>query len=226
MPIERGRGSRRSSSPEPQADQEYFVALVACGFRADDANLVEDGAKRIARLFELGALKDLCDERTSGQKHGFGQLEGAHDQLVASILVRVSLAARLRCHVADHQVERPAQRGWVDLERVERADLGLRRERDIRALEIDPEDASRLPHTLSSIERPRAWARSEVEHSLALLEQTEPAVDFLQLVDGAGRIALAPCATTVVVLLSPGGQLALLCRFRSGLGSFLGRRLR
>ena len=73
--------------------------------------LPNDLAKSVPRVFELRALEDLCNERASRLgARSWQRCEGAHHELVASVLVGMPLTAGLRGHVADHQVERAAER--------------------------------------------------------------------------------------------------------------------
>jgi len=136
--------SRRSRIErlESQADQEQLVAFITCCLGTDGPNFAEHLAHRAARVLELGALKDLRDEAAARLEHSFGELERADHELVTSKLIGMALAARLGRHVADDQVERASQALRIGFESVQRTNLCMGWECEIRVVEVDPEHAT------------------------------------------------------------------------------------
>lgn len=88
-------------------------------------------------------------------------------------------------------------------------------QRETGVAEVDPKHVTARADLFRGVQCPGSGAGSEIENALAFGEQTDPAVDLLQLVDRTSRVAFAPRATPVVILLAAAAQLALFGGFRS-----------
>lgn len=216
-------GSKRSAIEwfESEADQEQLVAFVACCVGTDGSHFAEHFAHRAASVLELRALKNLRDEAAAWLEHGLCELERADHELVASKLIGMTLSARLGRHVADDQVERASETLRIGFESVEYTNLCVGWQRETRVAEVDTENATARADLFSCVKCPGSGAGSEIEDALAFRKQTDAAVDLLQLVDRSSRVAFAPCATPVVILLAAAAQLALVGGFRSLWRGFL-----
>ena len=204
------RVSKRSAIEcfESQADQEKLVAFVACCVRTDGAHFAEHFPHRAACVLELRALKYLRDEAAPRLEHGLGELERAYHELVASKLIGMALSARFGRHVADDQVEWASQALRVGFESVQHTNLRVGWQRETGVAEVDPKHVPARADLFSGVECPGTGAGSEIQNALAFGEQTDPAVDFLQLVDRTSRVAFAPRAPPVVILLAAAAQLS------------------
>jgi hypothetical protein len=69
-------------------------------------------------------------------------------------LIGVSLAARLRRHVADDHIERSTKVLWIDREGIERSNLCVRGQGNLGIVQVDSENVPARPDALGSVQRP------------------------------------------------------------------------
>ena len=159
--------------------------------------------EQLDKLAVAAAVKHLGDQRALGLHVVQGEVDGQFDQVGDAGGVGRRDARQVGRHVGDHHVglaaghgrlqlapaprargSRPAGTGHA-LDRLHRQDV----QRDDGAVQF-PRGSAAGRQLAAHVLAPGARRRAQVDHQVARLDQAQGLVDFLELVGGAGAVAL------------------------------------
>lgn len=179
-------------------DDVHFAGDVAAGLWFEAFDFAEEPAGFAEERRVFAAFEDLHSEMPAVAEDVRDEFEDGAAELCGSF--GIADAAGVRGHVAEDDVEEAVgallgadgfeESVWVDLADVAFEEMDAWSEVGFDGFEVDADDAAAFADEFAGDLDPGAGGAAEVEHAVAGLDEVPCLVDLLELVCGAGEVAL------------------------------------